>query len=100
MRRGTSPTLIIKVRGVEVSDLTSIFLTLKQGSKELTARETDITINTDDNALEVPLTQTETLDFDDGYVNIQLRAMVGTKAIASDIKTVPMEHILKEGLIE
>lgn len=100
MRRGTTPTLYIKVNGVEVEKLTSIFLTIKQGTKEMTVREDDIYVNADESRLEVPLTQKETLAFSDGYVNIQLRAMVDEMAIASDIKTVPMEHILLEGEIE
>lgn len=100
MYRGTTPTLYIEVEGVEVTKLTSIYLTIKQNTKELTAREGAITINEEENRLEVPLTQEETLEFNDGYVNVQLRAMIGNKAVASDIKTVPIEHILKEGVIE
>lgn len=100
MRRGTTPTLHIKVKGVEVEKLTSIYLTIKQGTKELTIREDDVYIDAEDNSLEAPLSQQETLDFSDGYVNVQLRAMIDDCAVASDIKTVPMEHILREGEIE
>lgn len=102
MHKGTTPTLQIKVNGIDVSELTSIFLTLKQGKIEITKTENDISIVSegDENRLDVPLTQTETLSLGDGIVNIQLRAMTEyDKAIASNIKSVPIEHILKEGII-
>lgn len=113
MRRGTTPTLEVEVKGVEVKELASIFLTIKQGTKELTIRETDIEIDEEKNMLLAPLKQQETLAFSDGYVNIQLRATLKVDGaegedipeeeipkIASDVVTLPIEHILKEGMIE
>ena len=102
MRRGTTPTLKCDITGVNVADLDNIYLTIKQSSVELTKRENEITKDTSDgkNRLLVSLTQEETLEFRDGMVQIQLRAtLAGGNAIASNIKTVPLDHILMEGEI-
>lgn len=99
MRRGTTPELQIAVNGVEVGKLTKMYLTLKQNNYEITITEDDIGIDEADNLIKIPLTQEQTLGFKDGYVNIQLRAMVDDSAIASDIKSVPIEHILMDGEI-
>lgn len=100
MYRGTTPTLRIKVEGIEVNLLTSIFLTIKQGKYELTKTEADITKNVQENRLDVELTQEETLAFNDGNVNIQLRSILANeKVVASNIQTVPINHILRDGEI-
>lgn len=100
MRRGTTPTLNIKVEGADVKDFRDIYLTIKQYNVEIDKRETDIEKDEAENKLIVPLTQEETLSFKDGTVNIQLRATVGLDgAVASNIVTLPLEHILMEGEI-
>lgn len=102
MKRGTTPTLQITVTGIDVQYLTSIFLTLKQKKVEITKRETDIVKVYDEtnNRLDVQLTQKETLSLEDGMVNIQLRAITSQgKAIASNIRTIPVDHILRDGVI-
>lgn len=100
MKRGTTPTLKLKVTGIDVSILTSIYITLEQGIKELTKSGDDVVVDPEENALYIYLTQEETLDFKDGDAKIQLRAITDNDtAIASNIKTVPIGHILKEGVI-
>lgn len=101
MRRGTTPTLRIKVKGIAVEELDSIFLTLKQGNKELTKENDDVQIDEDENRLLVTLTQEETLNFNDGACQIQLRATTTKGAVvASSIVVKQWEHILMEGAIE
>lgn len=102
MRRGTTPVLRVNVTGIEVTELNEIYLTIKQGTTELTKRETEIEKDTSagQNLLLVPLTQEETLKFKDGSLQIQLRSRtLHDKVIASGIVVETLDHILMEGEI-
>lgn len=99
MRRGTTPTLKIKVKGIDVTQLKSAYITIRQGRKELTKTNDDIEIQ-DGNIISVLLSQEDTLKFLGGHIDIQLRAVTCNEvAVASDIKRVPIGRILKEGVI-
>lgn len=101
MIRGTTPTLKLPVKGVEVKDLNSIYLTIKQGNHLLTRREDEIEKDEENNALVMTLTQAETLSFNEGMLSLQLRATVGLdSAVASNIVTTTLDCILMEGEIE
>lgn len=100
MIRGTTPTLKLKLKGIETSRLNSIYITLKQGNKEVTKMNVDGIIAESESILSVPLTQEDTLTFSQGYVSVQLRAMTTDDlAIASKPRLVLMDDILKEGVI-
>ena len=115
MRRGTTPTLRIKVKGIGVEEFDSIFLTIKQGNREITwlndgadasivlsqVGDNPVEIDVDENRILVTLTQEETLYYNDGACQIQLRATTNREvAVASSIVTRQWEHILLEGEIE
>lgn len=100
MRRGTTPTVTIKITGISVDLLSTIFVTFKQGQKEVTKDNQDTTIDVDSNSLKVSLTQEETLLFQKGQVGVQIRAKtISDDAIASQIVYKQMEDILYEGEI-
>lgn len=100
MRRGTTPTLEIKITGIEVTQLESIYVTLSQYKKQVTKETQDITIDELNNILYVPLSQEDTLSMARGYVYIQMRAVTKDGlAVASDMQMTTMEEILKEGVI-
>ena len=100
MRRGTTPTLEIKVTGIEVAELESIYITLSQYKKQVTKETQDITIDELNNTLYVPLSQEDTLSMERGYVYIQMRAVTKDGlAVASGVKMIPVEEILKGGVI-
>lgn len=100
MRRGTTPTLKVKVKGIELERLASIYLTLKQNNNEVTKTKDEMTIEKD-NILSCPLSQEDTLKFSMGFVYIQIRAMTNDGvAVASDIEQRIMQEILKGGIIE
>lgn len=100
MIRGTTPTLKLKLNGIETSRLTSVYVTIKQGEKEVTKTYYDGIIAESESVLSVPLTQEDTLTFRQGYVSIQLRAMTTDGlGIASKTRLVLMDDILKEGVI-
>ncbi len=100
MRRGTTPTLEIKITGIDVSELINIYVTLKQYKKEITKSTEDITVDEIANKLYVPLSQEDTLVLQRGYVYVQMRAATKDgQAVASEIVMKTMEEILKEGVI-
>lgn len=100
MFRGTTPTLEIKLTGIEVAELESVYITLKQYQKEVTKSTEDITIDEMRNTLYVSLSQEDTLTLSRGYVYVQMRAVTKDGlAVASDVKMTTMEEILKEGVI-
>jgi len=102
MRRGTTPTLTISVTGLVVSDLKTIRVTFKQGNIELTKTTEQVSVDSENNAISVPLTQEDTLMFGSGAVNVQIRGLLedGVTAIASTIKSFSMDKILLDGVIE
>lgn len=101
MRRGTTPVLAIKVKDADVNDFGSIYVTFEQGDKELTKTNADITVDTENNVINVPFTQEDTLFFDKGMVETQIRCLLkdGTTSIASKIRKFSMEKILLDGVI-
>lgn len=100
MYRGTTPTLEVKITGVEIAELESVYITLKQYQKEVTKSTEDIMVDEISNTLYIPLSQEDTLTLSRGYVYVQMRAVTKDGlAVASDVKMTIMEEILKEGVI-
>lgn len=100
MIRGTTPTLEIRITGIEVAKLKSIYTTLSQHQKQVTKTTEDMTIDEITNTLYVPLSQEDTLTLSRGYVYVQMRAVTKDgQAVASEIVMKTMEEILKEGVI-
>ena len=101
MRRGTTPTLTIAVTGLVVTDLKTIKVTFKQNNIEITKNTNEVTVEEEYNTISVPLTQEDTLKFGSGSVSVQVRGLLkdDKTAIASKIKTFPMEKILLDGVI-
>ena len=99
MRRGTTPTISITVKGLSSIQIDKAYLTLKQRGTVVEKTEADMGIDGD--MLQVTLTQEETLKFMTGAeINVQLRVLsTNNTAYASNIVTVPVEAILKEGVI-
>lgn len=99
MRRGTTPTFQITVTGLSDMEIDVLWLTLKQGTTEITKEKDDIKIQGD--VISAALTQEETLEFKAGAkVGIQLRALsTNNTAYASNIVYADVEKILKDGVI-
>ena len=102
MRRGTTPTITLILKGINVTDLNTIKVTLKQNNIELTKSTDDVNVDEVNNAIFFNLTQSETLQFSKGRVDVQIRGILsdGVTAIASKIKVINMEQILLDGVIE
>ena len=105
MRRGTTPTIVVTVDG----DITQmdIYLTFKCGRRELTKTGADLDVSTESHdqatwtRIECKLTQDDTLDMQAGQkCEVQVRACSGEgTAIATTIGSVPIDRILKDGVI-
>lgn len=99
MRRGTTPTFQITVTGLSDIEIDVLWITLKQGTTEITKEKGDVEIQGD--VISTALTQEETLMFKEGTkVGIQLRALsTNNTAYASNIVYTDVEKILKDGVI-
>lgn len=97
--RGTTPSLTVTLDGLELNTVDVLWLTLKQGSLEITKTLDDMEVN--GNELSVWLSQEETLQFStSSRVSIQVRALIGKEAVKSDIRTLEVSGILRDGIIE
>lgn len=102
MTRGTTPTIIISTNS-NPAEFASMYVTFKQGSIELTKGTDQLRI--EGNRIQVFLDQNDTLMFKAngskaGSVMVQLRAITSEGiAVASNIKSIPVSAILKEGVI-
>ena len=99
MRRGTTPTLQITVTGLSEIEIQNLYLTLEQQGTVIEKTEADVSI--DSEVISATLTQEETLSLTAKMdVAMQLRVLsTNNTAYASNIVTVPVEAILKEGVI-
>lgn len=101
MKRGTTPRVLLTVNGLELKgDEQRIIVTIKQKAVQLDYEDDDITVNTEKNTITVYMTQEQTLRLKQGSAQIQLR--IRTKdgvAIASNIVSIDVGEILKEGII-
>ena len=99
MIRGTTPTHTFHT-DIDLSGATSVFVTYKQGTTvNINKAKANLTITS--STVVAALSQAETLQLSAGTdVQIQIRAKLsdGT-AVASNIMSVPVEAILKDGEI-
>lgn len=99
MYRGTTPTHIFKT-DLDLTDAAVIWLTYKdRGEIVIDKQKDDLLVTTEQ--IELKLTQEETLALQKGQtVTCQIRARFedGT-AVASNIMTVRVQEILKDGVI-
>ncbi len=98
MRRGTTPTIVLGIKGISMSEIAEWYVTLAQDSVQMTKTNEDITI--EDDTLKIPLTQEETMQFKTGEVSIQIRAKTNDDVvIASGIQTLDIDRILYNEVI-
>lgn len=98
MRRGTTPTHRFTV-DMDLRNAT-VYVTYAQNGKVVLERSND-SINITENDISFTLTQEETLKFKVGFpIQIQLRYVYKGMAGATSIIKLPVETVLKEGVIE
>ena len=96
IRRGTTPEITYKSEYLP-DYFDTLWLTLKQGTTELTKEKSDVVIEGND--VKVKLTQDETLSFKVGSVSLQLRGRIGEEAVADKITSITVADVLKDGRI-
>lgn len=103
MKRGSTPTFIFTIP-FDVSLIKSVFVTMKQtiGNEVIQVDKSIDQCGLQDNQISCNLTQEDTLKFD-SYRNalVQLRVLtVDDESLVSDVFTVLVGELLKEGVIE
>lgn len=106
IRRGTTPTIMVTVRGVDLASWPAVVLSLRTFSGvgvDIDKSELEVTSSRVDDApcsiISAHLTQAQTLSWDSGAkVFVQVRARsVNDDAIASEIGTLRVGGLLKDG---
>ena len=96
MRRATTPNHTFTFpEEVEVSSVTDILISYSQnGQKILEKTLNDLTIDTENNAFNLKLTQKETDSFAPGKALVQVRAKTGNTALASQMIWLTVKPVL------
>lgn len=98
MTRGTTPTLSFDLP-FNTSIIDEAYVTFVQQNNIVIDKSLNDCI-AEDHTIKVILTQEETLKFRPGFeIEIQIRARVGSYAIASNIMTTNINRIIKNGVI-
>lgn len=100
MRRGTTPIITLEVDYNLIG--WDVYVTIVNGPREITFTNPDVSMeyNEGKTYISMTLTQLQTLEFKaNTKCEIQIRAYKNGEAVASDIETVIVERILKDGVI-
>lgn len=102
MFRGTTPSLIFKLNTeLDFSSIAEVMLTIKKGSHSQTWKSNELSIDADEKAISITLTQKETLAFEDGEAEAQIRILTADGvALATNIVKIDVKRILMGGIIE
>lgn len=74
MFRGTTPTVRYKIKpGIDLNEVEALYFTFKSISHEMTKEIDEVEIDPDERYISYTFTQEETLAFNAGPVDIQLR---------------------------
>ena len=98
MYRGTTPTLTFRLP-IDTGSITVLSIAVAQG-RQVKIEKTLSDVHLDGNIISCTLTEDETLSLTAGAsveAKIQLRVGVGEQRMASQIFTVPVERILRDG---
>ena len=103
MYRGTTPSITFKIKtDIDLNELAECWITFKSklGTREKTFTLQDVIVDAENKTITVAMTQEETLYFNTGAIDIQIRLRTNDDlAYASDIQEVRMKKILKDGEI-
>lgn len=99
MTRGTTPSYVITIKGMDSLDGMSIEVDIKQGSALIKFDKDEVVI--DEDTISISLTQEQTLTLSTGTAKLQVRGITQSGiAWASNIVTIPVNPILRAGVIE
>lgn len=100
MRRGTTPAITLTVD----ADITAfhVYVTLRNKSQTITIENERLSMEyaNDKTTIAFALTQEETLAFNVGTCEVQVRAIHDGTAIATEIENIDVGRIILEGVID
>lgn len=102
MIKGTTPTLLVKLTGRDITEATDWLVTLKSGIRKVVKAKSECTASVEDGStmIQVPLTQRETLTLKAGTVEIQLNWLNADGSREASTKgTLELEGNLHEGVM-
>ena len=100
MRRGTTPAIVLEAIGRDLTQW-KVYVTLKNESNLLTLENDDLTMTYSEGITTIAfsLTQEQTLAFDIGTCEVEIRAIHDGTAVATEIGKLEVNRILLEGVI-
>lgn len=100
MRKFTTPTITLVVRGVDLSDK-DVFVTFAQGENVTTIENPDATFDGEDTTILVPLSQVQTGGFTVGTVDVQVNFIDASgNRDATTVKAIGIDRNLLAQVIE
>lgn len=99
--RASTPTigLTFKDDELDLTDALHVYVTLKQGTKKVTKKDSELVV--EPKRIEFELSQAETLAFMEGQVKVQANATyAGKKRLPSEVRTFNLSEQLLEEEIE
>ena len=102
MYQGTTPALLLRVIGKDLTDAT-VFVSIKTGTRVTTKTREDLTVTLDDEDTEVlcQLKQEETLAMSDGEAEVQIRYVTDEgNAYATNKARFTVKDVLYKKVIE
>ena len=96
--RGTTPTFSLTLTDVDLTQADSVYVTFAQGRTVITKTGDDLTVSA--TAIEVALSQEETLRFYSGHVQIQANWIVSGLRFATDIAQYAFTRQLLQEVLE
>ena len=102
MRRGTTPTIVMKLPDyIPCEDISDAIFSIAQCENEIIKKDfSAFSIDSDSKLLYVRLTQEDTLSLKSCYsADLQLKIKIGDEVITSDITTVAVGKAFNEGVL-
>lgn len=100
MIRGTTPTIVYKIaKGLDLTTVTGLEIVFKQTSTMLVKTLPDAVIDAAGSTVSVNLSQEETLKFNPGTLQTQIRFDTTDGVFATPVKNIRVDKILKGGVL-
>lgn len=101
MYRGTTPVITFKLNtDIDLTQISELYITFKSMTTEVSITKNECEIDDINKTISIRLSQEQTLKFEAGVANVQIRLKVGTsRAYATSIKQIDIGRILRDGVI-
>ena len=100
--RGTTPTIILKIDNddFDMTDIVVCHVTIQNDNGRNKKVFDNPTIDVENKTISIELTQQDTLAYETGNINLQIKVKLqGGRVVASPILVTPMNKILEEAII-